>query len=68
MVVRFSVVYWRLVKPLIIIHYGKLFNMLINRNLPAYILFAFCLMITVDNNLEQCGIHVTKTTSACQTG
>ena len=28
----------------------------------------FYLIVTVDNNLELCGIHVIQTTSACQTG
>ena len=49
------------------IHYGKLFNMLIDKNCHLS-LFVFCFIITVDNNLELCGIHVIQITSACQPG
>ena len=49
------------------IHYGKLFNMLFER-IYQLLLFVLYLIVTVDNNLELCGIHVIQTTSACQTG
>ena len=37
------------------------------QNLELRSLFNY-LIVTVDNNLELCGIHVMQTTSACQAG
>ena len=52
------------------IHYGKLFNILISRKLPAFIIRVLfdSYKLTVDNNLELCGTHVILNISTCQTG
>ena len=42
-------------------------NMLFER-IYQLLLFVLYLIVTVDNNLELCGIHVIQTTFACQTG
>ena len=48
------------------IHYGKLFNILISRKLPAFIIRV--LFDSYSRQLELCGTHVILNISTCQTG
>ena len=48
------------------IHYRKLFNILISRTLPTFIIRVLFDSYIVDSNPELCGTHVILTISTCQ--